>query len=224
MTKMLIFIPVISILFSYSTGKLMLKENDRIVFFGDSITEMGAGPSGYITLIKDSLAKHYPSVEIIGAGISGNKVTDLQTRVESDVISKNPTIVFIYIGINDVWHSITPGHHGTPKDIYEAGLKEIIEKIKITGARIILCTPGVIGEMRNGTNKVDGMLNEYAEISRKAAGETNIELLDIHRDFINYLAVENPDNKEEGVLTLDGVHLNDIGNKFVSKEILKLLE
>jgi len=43
-------------------------------------------------------------VEVIGAGISGNKVPDLQRRLERDVLKKKPTVVFIYIGINDVWH------------------------------------------------------------------------------------------------------------------------
>ena len=202
----------------------MLKDKDRIIFFGDSITQMAVKPNGYISLIKDSLSKSNPFVEIIGAGISGNKVTDLQARVVRDVISENPSIVFIYIGINDVWHSITPGLHGTTKDQYEAGLKEIIEKIKNAGARVILCTPSVIGEKRNGTNKIDQMLDEYAEISRKVASETGIQLCDLHKDFIDYIAANNPGDKEKGILTADGVHLNDAGNQFVAKEMLKMLE
>jgi lysophospholipase L1-like esterase len=202
----------------------MLKDNDRIIFFGDSITQMGLKPNGYITIIKDSLSKNNPSINIIGAGISGNKVPDLQIRVERDVISKSPTIVFIYIGINDVWHSITPGLHGTPKDQYQAGLKEIIVKIKKTGARIILCTPGVIGEKHHGTNKIDGMLDEYAEISRKVANETGVQFLDLHKDFIDYIAAHNPDDIDKGVLTIDGVHLNDTGNGFVAVEMLNMLK
>ncbi|MGA7720455.1 MAG: GDSL-type esterase/lipase family protein [Ignavibacteriaceae bacterium] len=202
----------------------MLKDNDRIIFFGDSITQMGLKPNGYITIIKDSLSKNNPSINIIGAGISGNKVPDLQIRVERDVISKSPTIVFIYIGINDVWHSITPGLHGTPKDQYEAGLNEIIRKIKTTSARIILCTPSVIGEKNQGTNKIDGMLDEYAEISRKVANQTRVQLLDLHKDFIDYIASHNPHDDDKGILTIDGVHLNDSGNRFVAVEMLKMLE
>lgn len=202
----------------------MLKNNERIAFFGDSITEFGLRPNGYITLIKDSLAKRNPAVEIIPAGVSGNKVTDLQARVERDVILKNPTIVFIYIGINDVWHAILPGLHGTPKDQYEAGLKEIIGKIKAAGARVVLCTPSVIGEKQYGTNKLDQQLDEYAAISRKVADETGSQLLDLHKDFVAYIAAHNPDNKEKNILTVDGVHLNDTGNEFVEKEMLDALK
>jgi isoamyl acetate esterase len=224
MKKLFLLLSFIFTLFSCSTGNFMLKNNDKIAFLGDSITELGVKPNGYVTLIKDSLAKRNPSIEIIPAGISGNKVTDLQSRVDRDVISKQPTTVFIYIGINDVWHSITPGLHGTPKDQYEAGLKEIIGKIKNIGARVILCTPSVIGEKRNGTNTIDGMLDEYAEISRKVASEAGVQLLDLHKDFINYLSANNPDDKEKGVLTVDGVHLNDTGNRFVAKEMLEALK
>ena len=224
MKKIFLLLPFIVSLISCSAGKYMLKENDRIAFFGDSITEFGLRPNGYITLIKDSLAKSNPSVGIIPAGISGNKVTDLQARVDRDVISKKPTIVFIYIGINDVWHSILPGLHGTPKDQYESGLIEIINKIKNAGARVILCTPSVIGEKQYGTNKLDKQLDEYAAISRKVADETGSQLLDLHKDFIAYIAAHNPDNKEKDILTVDGVHLNDAGNEFVEKEMLGSLK
>src|SRR3954452_5309748 len=54
--------------------KLTLKKGDRIVFLGDSITQAGAGPKGYVTLARKALDDK--GVEVIGAGISGNKVPD----------------------------------------------------------------------------------------------------------------------------------------------------
>src|SRR5436190_1222593 len=86
------------------SAKLKLMKKERIVFLGDSITQGGVSPNGYVTVFKKELAKKYPDgeFEIIGAGISGNKVPDLQKRLEKDVLSKKPTLVVIYIGINDV--------------------------------------------------------------------------------------------------------------------------
>ena len=83
-----------------------LEKGDRIVFLGDSITAAGVGPKGFVTLIKNALAEKHKDlgVKVIGAGVSGNKVPDIQKRLEKDVLSKKPTIVVIYIGINDVWH------------------------------------------------------------------------------------------------------------------------
>jgi lysophospholipase L1-like esterase len=201
----------------------MLRNKGRIIFFGDSITLLGIKPNGYITLLKDSLSKKNPSIELIGAGIGGNKVSDLLSRIDTDVIARNPTIVVLYIGINDVWHSITPGCTGTPKDKYETGLEEIIGKIQKTGARVILCTPSVIGEKKDGTNQLDAQLDEYSRISRRVAQRTKIELCDLRTAFVNYLKMHNPDNVEQGILTEDKVHLNDQGNRLVAQEMLKVL-
>jgi len=206
-----------------------LKKGDRIVFLGDSITAAGVGPDGYITLIKNVLDANAKDlgVETIGAGISGNKVPDLQRRLERDVLGKNPTIVFIYIGINDVWHwkkqangSMTGG---TPKDAYEAGLKDIIGKIKEAGARIILCTPSTIGEKADGSNERDPMLEEYAAISRSVAKDCGVELLDLRKAFIDYEKANNKGNQPKGILTSDSVHLNKQGNELVAEAMLKAL-
>jgi len=87
-----------------------------LIFLGDSITQGGGGAQGYITLVKKALDEKDKDlgIETINAGISGNKVPDLQRRVEKDVIAKKPAIVFIYIGINDVWHG-----QNDPADIPE---------------------------------------------------------------------------------------------------------
>jgi lysophospholipase L1-like esterase len=202
-----------------------MKKSDRIVFLGDSITEQGAGPNGYVTLVGDSLKAKYGAgaPEIINAGISGNKVTDLQSRLERDVISRNPTTVVVYIGINDVWHFELPGHAGTPKDLYESGLKSIVAGLLASGAKVILCTPGVIGEKKDGTNPQDNMLNEYAEIGRAVAKASGICVCDLRKEFTTYLNGHNDRDMSFGVLTVDGVHLNDEGNRLVAGAILRAL-
>lgn len=201
-----------------------LKKGERIVFLGDSITQAGVGKTGYVTLIKNKLAEKHPDlgVEVIGAGISGNKVPDLQKRLDKDVIAKKPTLVVIYIGINDVWHSEMNPPRGTPKDKYEEGLKEIIGKIKDAGARVVLCTPTVIGEKKS--NKLDAQLDEYADVSRKVAKETGVTLCDLRKAFREHLEKHNADDKEKGVLTSDRVHLNDAGNQFVAETILATID
>lgn len=202
-----------------------LKKGDRIVFLGDSITAGGGGANGYITLIKKALDEKHKDlgIETINTGISGNKVPDLQKRVERDVIGKKPTIVFIYIGINDVWHGQNDPAKGTPKDKFEAGLKEVIGKITDSGAKVILCTPTVIGEKKDGGNNLDKQLDDYADISRKVAKELKLPLCDLRKAFIAYLKENNKDDKESGVLTGDRVHLNAAGNKLVAETMLKML-
>ena len=207
-----------------ASGADALQKGERIVFLGDSITQAGAGAGGYVTLAKEALAKKYPDrgIEVIGAGISGNRVPDLEARLDRDVIEKKPTLVVIYIGINDVWHSLQ--NRGTSKEDFEQGLRRIIKRIQESGARVILCTPSVIGEKTDGSNPLDAMLDEYSLISRTVARETHSRLLDLRRQFVAHLKAANKENVDKKVLTDDGVHLNSAGNRFVAERMLEAVE
>jgi|GEM_PF-359934 lysophospholipase L1-like esterase len=195
-----------------------LAQGEVIAFFGDSITQGGARPGGYCKLIAGAIEKQRPElgVKIVYAGISGHKVPNLQSRLDRDVLSKQPTIVFIYIGINDVWHSVNG--RGTSKEKFDAGLRDLIQKITAKGAKVVLCTPSTIGEKTDGSNSLDSMLEEYSAISRKVAADTGTTLCDLRKAFLTHLKKHNPENKQRGILTGDGVHLNAEGNKFVAAQ------
>lgn len=209
---------------SAAAAESALKKGERIVFLGDSITQAGAAPGGYVTLVKEQLARTHPDlgIEVIGAGISGNRVPDLEERLDRDVLEKKPTLVVIYIGINDVWHSLNG--RGTSKSDYEQGLRRIVKRIHDAGARVILCTPSVIGEKHDGSNPLDAMLDEYCQISRQAASAANVRLLDLRKQFLAHEKAANKENAEKNVLTNDGVHLNAAGNKFVAERVIEVLE
>ena len=201
----------------------------RVVFFGDSITQAAVETNGYITVLKNILGKQGKggAYELVGAGISGNKVPDLQARLKKDVLDRKPELVFIYIGINDVWHFEHPcckdNGGGTPKAAFEAGLKDIITQVKATGAKVVLCTPTVIGEAKAGTNPQDKMLDDYAAISRRVAAQTGSKLCDLRVSFQEYLRKNNGQNLDKNLLTTDGVHLNNAGNQLVAKQMLAFL-
>ena len=200
-----------------------LKSGERIIFLGDSITQAGAGPGGYVTLVREAIDKERQGlgIEVIGAGISGNKVPDLERRLERDVLSKKPTRVIIYIGINDVWH--WKSGRGTSKEDFEKGLRSLIQQIGDAGARAVLCTASVIGEKSDGSNAMDKLLDEYCDISRKVAADTKTPVLDLRRAFLDHLKEHNTQNVEKNILTTDGVHLNAAGNKFVAQQMLAAL-
>ena len=193
-------------------------ETERVIFLGDSITQAGAGPNGYVTSIRKYFESKGAGVEVIGAGISGNRVPDLEKRLQKDVLDKKPTTVVIYIGINDVWHS--QNGRGTSKKDYREGLERIIGKIKDGGAKVWLCTPSVIGEKADGSNPLDKMLDEYCAISRDVAQANHCGVIDLRKAFLNYLKETNAENKGKGILTNDGVHLNKQGNEFVARVML----
>jgi len=203
----------------------MIQQKRKIIFFGDSITQAGVQPGGYIMKIGDLAAQEnlQGNYEFIGAGIGGNKVYDLYLRLEEDVLNKKPDVVFIYVGVNDVWHKQSHGT-GTDADKFEKFYTALITNIQGNGADVILVTPGVIGERTDFSNQLDGDLNHYSNIIRGMARQHKLKLVDLRTSFLEYNRRNNPANKESGILTTDRVHLNDKGNQLVADEMWKVIK
>ncbi|HEY4336575.1 MAG TPA: GDSL-type esterase/lipase family protein [Puia sp.] len=196
----------------------------KVIFFGDSITAQGVKPGGYIVRMKEALSQKgvADNYDLIGAGIGGNKVYDLYLRMDEDVLAMNPDVVFVYIGVNDVWHKATSGT-GTDIDKFDKFYTAIINKLLDRHIRVILCTPAVIGEKNDFTNQQDGDLNAYSQTIRNLAQKFHCGLVDLREIFHTYELKNNPGNKESGILTLDKVHLNDNGNQLVADKMLEAL-
>jgi lysophospholipase L1-like esterase len=199
-------------------------KSQKVVFFGDSITQAGAKPGGFIVKMTDALAQKNLSNDytLTGAGIGGNKVYDLYLRMDDDVLAQDPDVVFIFIGVNDVWHKTLTGT-GTDIDKFEKFYVAIINKLLDRHIRVLLCTPAVIGEKTDFTNQQDGDLNAYSQVIRNLAQKFHCGLVDLHEIFHNYELKNNPGNKESGILTLDRVHLNEAGNQLVADKMLEAL-
>jgi len=214
---------VVLLLFMTITS-LVPQKSTRVVFFGDSITEAGAKPGGFILKIGEALTQKglASQYELLGAGIGGNKVYDLYLRMEDDVLAKNPDVVFIFIGVNDVWHKVSSGT-GTDPDKFERFYTAIINELLDKHIRVILCTPAVIGEKTDFTNQQDGDLNSYSQIVRNLAQKWHCGLVDLRENFHNYELKNNPANSEKGILTQDRVHLNEKGNQLVADKMLEAL-
>ena len=148
---------------------------------------------------------------------------DLYLRMEEDVLAKDPDMVFIYIGVNDVWHKATSGT-GTDADKFEKFYQAIIKKLKDKNIKVVLCTPATIGEKTDFSNQQDGDLNQYSNIIRGLASKNNLQLIDLRKLFLAYNTINNPENKTKGILTTDGVHLNAAGNQLVADEMWKLVK
>lgn len=191
----------------------------KVVLFGDSITQAGVKPGGYITLMQEQGGKDY---EFTGAGIGGNKIYDLYLRMEDDVLAKKPDVVIVYVGVNDVWHKQT-ALTGTDQDKFVKFYAALIKKLKTAGIRVILCTPAAIGEKTDFSNPQDGDMNAYSQEIRNLAKDQGCLLVDLRKAFLEYNLKNNPENKASGILTTDRVHLNPTGNKLVADEMMNVL-
>jgi len=198
------------------------RKPSKIVIFGDSITQAAVFPGGFIAQMRDSLEaggkqKQY---ELIGAGVGGDKVYDLYLRLETDVLARKPKTVVIYVGVNDVWHKQLQGT-GTDMDKFRRFYAALLQKLLNKGIRVILCTPACIGERRAGGNPLDAEMDAYSGIIRQLALERELPLCDLRKAFLDYLSQNNPHDLDRSILTTDGVHLNEKGNKIVAEMLLE---
>jgi lysophospholipase L1-like esterase len=200
-----------------------VQKKKSVIFFGDSITELAVKPAGFIVKIDSMLKKNnINNYDLTGTGFSGNKIYDLYLRLEDDVLKKNPDLVVIFIGVNDVWHKRTLGT-GTDADKFERFYTAVLKKLADKNIKAILCTPAVIGEKTDLTNEQDGDLNKYTNIIRGLSVKNNLPLIDLRKIFREYNLRINTENKDRGILTRDGVHLNDKGNQLVADEMWKVI-
>jgi lysophospholipase L1-like esterase len=119
----------------------------RILFQGDSITDGNRGRSadpnhilghGYQFIIAakygDELADRH--LIFINRGISGNKVSDLARRWQTDTLDLKPDLLSILIGVNDLGAGVTAEQYEQEYDQLLADTMRALPKV-----RLVLCEP-----------------------------------------------------------------------------------
>jgi len=202
--------------------QITLKKDDRILFFGDSLTQLGGQDApkahvtkGYVKLVQESLDKSHPDlgVKVDWVATGGHVVPQLLARFEKDVLPKKPTIIVIQIGCNDA--------RRLDKDVFKKSLEDLIDRIQKEKIQVVQCTLTSVGEKHDGTNKDDPKLDQFAEIQREIIKAKKVPYNDLRKAFVAHWKANNPDNKGSGILTYDGNHWNQVGMQFVAGEMLK---
>lgn len=154
----------------------------KIVFYGDSITDMGRNRDvdgkaigygvGYVNSVSSTLKYENPEkYQIINRGISGNRVVDLYARVKVDVWNHEPDLISILIGVNDVWHEIY-GNNGVEIDRFERIYRMLIEdtKKRLPNVKFILCEPFVLKG-----SATEEKYEEFCEVKKYASVVKNLQ-------------------------------------------------
>ena len=191
-----------------------MKDGDRIVFLGDSITEAATQPEGYISLIQLYCDVNGIEIEAINAGIGGHKSNDMLARLKTDVLDHKPTWISISCGVNDVWH----GEKGVPLEDYKVNMRKIVEQCIESGAKVLLLTATPIFEDLNSPE--NQKLHAYNDFLRELAKEKKILLCDLFAAFEDLYKQKTND---KNLLTTDGVHMNPRGNRLMARTILQAL-
>ena len=159
-----------------------------IVFFGDSITQLG------------DFQKAYPNLKIINLGLSGDSVVEMSERTEM-VGYMSPKKVFIMAGINSM-HSNSVA---TVAEQYKKLLMAIeseVPKAEIYVHSVLPVSKKKEKEVVNNRDisSLNNLLEEYA----KEQGYVYIDL---------YSLMVSSEGELDSELTTDGLHLNQKGNE-----------
>lgn len=209
---------------------MIFEHNDRIVFAGDSITDMDRAKPlgeglfnnlgfGYVRMVENLLASVYPEVylRITNAGISGNTSRDLLNRFEKDVVVLNPDWVSICIGVNDVWRQFdTPAHldYQVMPEEYEANVEKMILSVKDNVKGVFVMSPYYMEP--NKTDWMRARMDEYGVICKKLAEKYGCTFINLQAMFDEYFK-----HRHSAFVAWDRVHPNQIGAMAIAREFLK---
>ena len=153
----------------------------KILLIGDSITE------GFKTGIL------LPNLDIINKGVYGDNSEGVLKRLNADVISYNPDIVYIMIGINDF-------AMGRNNDQLLDTLEKIAVLLKktIPAGRIFFTS---ILPTRNIENRPNSRINEFNELIKQLCTNRGAEYFNLHSEMTDETGLLNKK------YTIDGLHL-----------------
>ncbi len=208
---------------------MIFEHLDRIVFAGDSVTDMGsAHPVGeglgdnlgksYVRIIENMLSTWYPEryIRITNSGVSGNTSRELLARFDRDVVDLKPDWVSICIGINDVWRQFdTPAilNYQIMPDVYEANMRQMLDKVQSKVKGIFILTPYIMEPCREDWMRA--RMDEYVAICHKLAAEYGATLIDLQAVFDDYFQF-----RHSAYIAWDRIHPNQIGATIIARAFL----
>lgn len=149
----------------YSYRRPSIPHGSRLVFIGDSITDMKWGRNekdrnhylghSFVYLIASRLGVDMPGarLEFFNRGKSGNRVTDLKARWQKDAVDMKPDVLTILIGVNDVSRG-----KGQPVALkqWEADYRDLLTRSRKANPelRIVLLDPFVLRSGRLQSDEV----------------------------------------------------------------------
>jgi lysophospholipase L1-like esterase len=210
-----------------AAGPFAIVEGDRIVFYGDSITDQRL----YTTFVETYIVTRFPSLNVsfVHSGWGGDRVTGggggpIDHRLERDVVAYKPSVVTVMLGMNDARYQ---PFKQQIFDVYAKGYEHLVESIKrnLPGVRITLIQPSPFDDVtrkptfEGGYNQV---LIRYGEFVKTLAEKEGTSVADLNSSVVAALkkAMElNASGAQD--LIRDRVHPGPAGQLLMASALLK---
>lgn len=201
------------------------------LFQGDSITDGNRGRNldpnhimghGYAYSIASRIGADFPEAgfTFYNRGISGNKITDLQKRWETDTLNLKPDVLSILIGINDTGATINKPAEATTVEEFESIYRTLLTDCRRANPEIlfVLGIPFVypVGKRAENFEKWRDDTNNRQAVIRKLAGEFDAVVVD-------YPAVFEKAFKKAATeyWIWDGIHPTVFAHELMAREWMK---
>lgn len=222
-----IFSPTISVAEVFSETSLKQEGTGyTFLFQGDSITDGNRTRNsdwnhvmghGFAYLIASRLWYDHPEkkFQFFNRGVSGNKITDLAARWQSDTFDLKPDLLNILVGVNDT-EAAVKGNKENTTDQFESDYRKLLErtKEKLPDVQLVLCIPFLfpVGRVKDKLEVYQKELRPRQEIVRKLAKEFNAIEIDFQSEFDKALKKAAAD-----YWIWDGIHPMPAGHELMAR-------
>jgi lysophospholipase L1-like esterase len=213
-----------SIVLTISTCRadFQLKDGDKVVFLGDSIT----AAHRYDRIVENYTLLRFPErrVQFFNAGKGGDTATGALTRLEREVFARHATVLIVAFGVNDIgWGMKADAEH---KQQYLTGIRKIVEAGQQHGVRVFICSAAITNQEpdKAETGFLQSMCDEGLNLAKSlGAGAIEIQrpMREVQRRLIAVNAAQKDPKKPVLLHVADGVHLNEPGHMAMALAILK---
>ena len=194
----------------------------KIVFFGDSVTEAHRNIKDNQDLGQGfvfSLQNMYKNINFYNRGIGGQRLKDLLSRVDQDVLKLEPDFCFIWIGVNDAWLPYLLEFESS-FDTFKYDYKRLIMHIrdKHSKTQIIIIKPYVL-PIGHVSLDIYQDVEKYRLFAEEIAIEFNLDVIDIKKDIEEKLVSMSGEH-----LFYDGIHPTPDGYQVITTVLNRYLK
>jgi len=204
-----------------------LKDGDRVVFYGDSITDQRL----YTTFAETYVVTRFPKLNVtfVHSGWGGDRVTGggggpVDLRLRRDVFAYKPTVMTIMLGMNDGSYR---SFDEKIFDTYATGYQHIIDSVKkeLPGIRITLIQPSPFDDVTQPPKFEGGynaVLVRYSQFVKELAGREKLGVADLNSPVVAALGKAKATDAELAKKIIpDRVHPGPGGHLLMAAELLK---
>ncbi len=204
-----------------------LRDGDRVVFYGDSITDQRL----YTTFVETYALTRFPDrrIAFIHSGWGGDRVTGgsgggVSLRLARDVVAHRPTVVTIMLGMNDGRYR---AFDQQIFDIYSNGYRQMIRRLKadLPGVRITVIQPSPYDDVTRPPTFDGGynaVLLRYSQFVKELAASEQLLTADLNNPVVNMLRRANTADPELAKKIIpDRVHPAAPGHLIMAESLLK---